>query len=373
MSPSEPNVDAARLLARGQPLHTRSLVVDVFREDAMTLRTEAQILDLRKCGFVPGAGDLQTAGVIHQMTITGWLDYADRVLQRLEVEQPTVAYEPDGETTGGECCRDPAPRLQALVGTRFDDGFAPRMREISAGPLGCSHLLTLGQLMAATLPPGLLHDKEIAPKGLSERRDGERLFKRTLTLDGLAAAEDRMELTAQMTDFQMLPRQRVTKPFERLARQHEVHVHARIDLSAMTLVALDAAERIRSWATFAAEDWTSASERVAPLVGGPALRGLSREVFRQIGDEPEQAPLRDVLLNLGPCLIQCLAATSARWMIRLAQQLDPDEPPAPTPANEDGPDREMMGGLPDSCYLWRSNGVMTARRTRSVPVNEDGD
>lgn len=359
MSHSEPPIDAALLLAHGQPLHTRMLVVDVFREDATTLRAEGQILDLRKCGFVPGAGDLQTAGLIHQMSMTAWLGHEDRVLQRLEVRQPVVAYEPDEETTGGECCRDPAPRLQAMVGTAFDDGFAPKLRRVFGGPLGCSHLLTLGQLMAATLPPGLEREEKMAPKGLSERADGERLFKRTLTLDGLSPAEDRLELAAQMTDFHLLPLEQVAKPLERLARQHEIHVHARIDLPGMTISALDAAERTRSWATFGEESWTSVSKRVAPFVGGPALRGLSREVFRHLGDEPERAPLRDVMLNLGPCVIQCLAATSARWMARLARQRSGNEPSAPGRATGDGPDMEMMGGLPDSCYLWRSDGTMS--------------
>ncbi|MBW2242744.1 MAG: DUF2889 domain-containing protein [Deltaproteobacteria bacterium] len=359
MSLSEPSIDAARLLARGQPVHSRTFVIEVFRDDADTLRAEGEILDLRKCGFVPGAGDLQTAGFIHQMKITAWLGAEDRVLRRLAVDQPKVAYEADAETTRGECCRDPAPRLQALVGTRFDAGFAPRLREVFAGPLGCSHLLTLGQLMSGMLPMSLDREKTIAPKGLSERVDGELLFKRVLTLDGLVSGEDHMDLAAQMTDYHMAPHAQIGQPFDRLARQHEIHVLARVDLSGNTVEALDAAERLRSWAGFGDESWSPVSERVAPLVGGPALRGFSREVFRQLGDDSEQAPLRDVLLNLGPCLIQCFAATSIRWMARLARQRNlPKTPKEPG----DGPDMTMMGGFPDSCYLWRSDGAMAKRR-----------
>ncbi|MCP3987309.1 MAG: DUF2889 domain-containing protein [bacterium] len=362
MSQTEPSVDAARLLARGQPVHTRTLVIEIIRQDAQTLRAEGEILDLRKCGFVPGAGDLQTAGFIHQMKITAWLNPEDRIIRRLVVEQPKVAYEPDEEATRGECCRDPAPRLQAMVGSRFDTGFGARLREVFAGPLGCSHLLTLGQLMSGMIPGCLDRETEIAPKGLSERRDGELLFKRTLTLDGLIAGEAQMDVAAQMTDYDMTPRGRVKETFDRLARQHEVHVHARVDLTENTLLALDASERLRSWATFGEESWTPASERVAPLVGGPALRGFSREVIRQIGDAPEAAPLRDVLLNLGPCLIQCFAATSIRWIARLNRQ-DRARDAASEPSDE--PDLTMTGGLPDSCYVWRSDGGMSQRRGKN--------
>ncbi len=358
MADLEPNVDAAQLAPRGQPLHTRTLVVDVMRHDPETLRAEGQILDVRKCGFVPGAGDLQTAGFIHLMKIGLGLDREDLRIRRLEVDQPTVAYEPDAETTGGECCRDPAPRLQALVGERLDDRFAARLREVFGGPLGCSHLLTLAQLMGSSLPPGLEQDQAIAPKGLSERRDGERLFKRTLILDGLAAGPGHMEVTAQLSAFHMRPRERVDMPLERLARLHEVHVDARIGLEEMQLVALDAAERVRSWASFGDESWTSRADAVAPFVGGPALRGLSRAVLERLGGRPEHELLTDVLLNLGPCLIQCLAATSMEWMARAARG---PKDPAPESARS-GPDMQSMGGFPDSCYVWRRDGAMGRRR-----------
>ncbi|MCP5057707.1 MAG: DUF2889 domain-containing protein [bacterium] len=360
MSLSEPTVDAARLLARGQPVHTRTFVIEVFREDADTLRAEGEILDLRKCGFVPGAGDLQTAGFIHQMKITAWLGAGDRELHRLVVDQPKVAYEADAETTRGECCRDPAPRLQALVGTRFDAGFAARLRKVFAGPLGCSHLLTLGQLMSGVLPSSLDRERTVAPKGLSEREDGELLFKRVLTLDGLLSGDESMDLAAQLTDYHMTPSGKVGQLFDRLARQHEIHVLARVDLADNTVGALDAAERLRSWAEFGDESWSSSSERVAPLVGGPALRGFSRQILHHLSDDLEHAPLRDVLLNLGPCLIQCFAATSIRWMARLARQRnEPETREEPG----DGPDMTMMGGFPDSCYLWRADGPMSKRRT----------
>jgi hypothetical protein len=73
------------------------------------------VMDLRKNGFVAATYDLQPAGVIHSMSIELDLDPRSLVIEAMRVEQPFIAVEASPETSG-ECCRDPAPRLQALVG-----------------------------------------------------------------------------------------------------------------------------------------------------------------------------------------------------------------------------------------------------------------
>ena len=307
---------------------------------------------------MPTGGDLQTAGFIHQMKITTWFDPAERVIQRLETEQPHIAYAAH-ESTGGECCRDPAPRLQELVGTRFDSGFAKRLSQVFGGPLGCSHLLTLGQLMGHTIPPGLERDTMVAPGGLADRQDGERLFKRTLMLDGAGDGDDRMEVGVQQVEFHLRPQKVVTTPLQRLAHQHEVHVHGRVDLGAMVFTALDAAERVRTGETLADDVWTERGSELSELVGFSALRGLSRELFRRFGGNPERAMLLDALLNLAPGMIQCLAATSGRWIARLA-----DAGRSGSSAAAAG--GMAMGGFPDSCYMWRSGGPLQRAREKAT-------
>ncbi|MAE94659.1 MAG: hypothetical protein CL910_08370 [Deltaproteobacteria bacterium] len=350
-------VDAASLPLRGQPLHTRTLVIDVLREDAQTVRAEGQILDLRKCAFVPTGGDLQTAGFIHQMKITTWCHPEERVIQRLETAQPHIAYDPH-ESTAGECCRDPAPRLQQLVGTRFDRGFAKRLSQAFGGPLGCSHLLTLGQLMGHAIPPGLDRETGIAPGGLAVRQDGERLFKRTLVVDGCADGEDRLEVGVQQAEFHMRPRIEVSSLLERLAHQHEVHVHGRVDLGPLVFTAIDAAERIRTGETLFEEAWSERSAEVSSLVGFSALRGLSGELFRLLGADADRAMLLDALLNVAPGLIQCLAATSGRWMARMAEAMRRGSA-RPVLAEAGG---MASGGFPDSCFMWRSEGPLQKAR-----------
>ncbi len=350
---AEREVDAPSLPLRGQPLHTRTLIVDLSRRDPHEVQVEAQILDLRKCAFVPGAGDLQTAGFIHLMKIRATLGVEDREIRSLSTAQPHVAYEPDPEATAGECCRDPAPRLQELVGSRLDAVFPKRLSALFGGPLGCSHLLTLAQLMGRSLPPMLA--RELGAGWLAARRDGERIAKRTLVIDGTADGADRMEVGIQQSEFHMRPRERVTAPFERLARWHEVHLHARVDLGPMTFTKLDASERVRSHASLGEEAWTRCSDEVLPFVGGPALRGLSRALFDRLGARSEKAALLDALLNLAPALIQCLAALSGRWIAGSARERQ-------GPATVAAPSQGVMGGFPDSCYMWRRGGAMQRRR-----------
>ena len=48
------------------------------------MRAEASIIDLRKCGFVPTGGDLQAAGIIHQMSIQAVVEVTTREIERFE-------------------------------------------------------------------------------------------------------------------------------------------------------------------------------------------------------------------------------------------------------------------------------------------------
>ena len=125
----------------GPPLHTRSLSLTLHQSDEGRLVAEAMLLDLRKRGFVPVGGDLQGSGVIHHMQVRAALDAATCEVREIDVLQPTVPFEPSA-ATDGESCRDPARRLQALVGRRVDDGFASRANDEAGGPRGCTHVLT---------------------------------------------------------------------------------------------------------------------------------------------------------------------------------------------------------------------------------------
>jgi len=338
--------------ASGLPLHTRTLVVEAFAAGPQRLHLAGVILDLRKCGFVPTGGDLQTAGFIHHMQLAFEVDAASARLERLDVAQPTVAFEPSA-ASGGDSCRDPAPRLQALVGERLDGGFVRRLGAVFGGPLGCSHLLTLAQLMGASAPRILAGEPQ-----LDARAPHERVAKRALFLDGFERDDGALEIALQLSEFVTRPQRDVSWPVERLARQHEVRAYARLDAGVTTLEALTAVERERGPATLASAPWRSREDALRPLVGGPALRGLAPRVLAALGDGAADAPLRDALLNLAPGTIQCLAALSHRLVTQLAGR---------RPAGGAIPRELSVGGYPDSCYMWRGDGALARSRAQATP------
>src|SRR5262249_60745907 len=135
---------------RGHPLHARSLSIALTRRADGRLDVFGELVDLRKRGFVPVAGDLQPSGVVHHMLLDGLVDPGTRVLDDIVARQPTVAFEPSA-VTRGESCRDPVDRIRALAGARLDDAFARRLGEEIGGPRGCSHILTLAHLLASTV------------------------------------------------------------------------------------------------------------------------------------------------------------------------------------------------------------------------------
>ena len=135
----------------GRPLHTRSLTIIISRKSDSVWHARGDVIDLRKHSFVPLIDDIQPAGVIHMMSID--LDFDSKTLriEEIAVDQPFVAIE-SSAATGGDCCRDPASLLLDLRGEVFDRTFTKRLSAVFGGRLGCSHLLTLFQLMASTIP-----------------------------------------------------------------------------------------------------------------------------------------------------------------------------------------------------------------------------
>jgi hypothetical protein len=284
------------------------------------------------------------------------VDAATARIERVASAQPTVAFEAS-PASGGDSCRDPAARLGALVGTPIDAGFVRRLAGAFGGPLGCSHLLTLAQFAGASVRRLLADGGDF-----EERAAGERIAKRALFLDGFEPAAGGLELAVQLSEFRTRPQRRVRHPLDRLAYQHELRLSARLDREVSRLDALAAMERERDGETLAEGAWRSRAPALAPLLGAPALRGLAARVLGELGEAPADAPLRDALLSLAPGVIQCLAALSHRLLAHFQ---------GPAPRDPARLPRELsVGGYPDSCYMWRSDGPMA--RARLAPSARQG-
>ena len=345
-----------QLPVTGHPLHTRSLTVVVTAREGGGVHARGVINDLRKCGFVPMMHGLQPAGIIHQMSIDLDVDPESRRIEALETAQPFVAIEPS-EWTKGECCRDPAPHLQQLVGEPLDGAFPRKLSAVFGGPRGCSHLLTLFQLMASALPRALDREARLLAELGAVREPGERLFWRSGFLDGYEASDGAIELAVQLHDFHGRPQRRVERPLDRFHRHDEVRVFARVESPGLVISELRAFERVRERDTLASAAFESRDAEVAPLAGAPIIPGLAGRVFAHLGDAPESEVLRDALLQLAPGQIQVMAAITDRWFSearedRLRQAGDPAK----------GPPVGSIGGMVDSCWMWRREGILGSAR-----------
>jgi len=332
------------LNVRGHPLHTRLLSVTLSQRADARLDAFAEIVDLRKRGFVPVAGELQSSGIVHHMQLRGVVEPASARLVALAAAQPAVAFEPSA-LTAGECCRDPIDRIQALVGSVCDGGAARRWLAETGGPRGCSHVLTLGQLLAATVAWALALERDVMP---GPRRAGERVFRRDLVIDGCELPGEDLELSLQLTDLHFAPSPALARPIDRLASQLEIRALATVAMRELSLAAIRAGERRRTRAQFAQAGWRDHTPALAPLVGLKLASGVGGALVRRFGEDPDARPLLDVLLNLTPGLYQCMAALSERWGIAAL-------------ANESA---IGMGGIPDSCFMWRRGGALDLARER---------
>lgn len=323
--------------APAAPLHTRALTFEARAAGAAEIELRGEVLDLRKRGLVPVPGSLQLPGVIHRMEIDARIDTAARRLASLATRQPVVAFEAS-ERTGGESCRDPAPALESLAGARLDGDFLRRLSDAYGGPRGCTHLLTLARLLAGTA--ARLLDGEAA-LGSPARDPGERIFRRVLIIDGFELPGERIELAAQLSDVHQHPRAAIGSGLlDALARQTEVRAWAEVDIATTEVRRLRAEQRDRSHAELEAP-FRDRSAELADLAGRPLMRGFGPALVQRFGSEPADGPFLDVLLNLAPGYLQCVAAVTDLFL-RAGRR----------------PAAAGVGAWPDSCFMWRTGGAL---------------
>ncbi len=326
----------------GHPLAGRHLQVAIVAADGGGWRVDSELVDVRKCGFVPVASHLQTGGTVHHMKVRARLDPTTRILDDVEAEMPTVAIEAS-EVTGGESCRDPIDRISALSGRTLEEAFPRGVSRAIGGVLGCSHVLALARLVGGTLTEALRSEPD--PR---ERRPGELVWSRTLVFDGFqgqAERSGRIVLGVQLTDLHGAPAPPGAPTMDRFAGQADWRLHAEVDLATASVAHLHGAMRRRTPSNLEDATWTDLGGRVAPLVGQSVFRGFAAACLDELAQRDGDAPLLDALLQLAPAFLQCLGSLSDDWPAAAQRQ------------------RAIVGtgGHPDSCYIWRRDGVLGRR------------
>ena len=330
----------------GHPLHSRALGVTLSARDDGRVDVHGSVLDLRKRGFVPVGGDLQPSGIVHLMTLDAVVDRATARLESIVAAQPNVAFEPSA-VSHGESCRDPVGNVQGLVGARFDAAWARRLSAEIGGPRGCSHLLTLAQLLGSTVAWALEQDRTVT----APRRPGERIFRRDVVIDGHERSGSALVLALQLTDLHYATAPALAQSMARFASELEVRGLAEVDFTRFALGTVTLGERRRDRATLESAPWRDRADVGAGLAGLSLARGVSGALLARLGDAPNERPLLDGLLMLAPALIQCVAALSDAW---------------PALAARNGW-IVGMGGHPDSCYMWRAGGALQRARGEQEP------
>ena len=330
------------------PLHTRALSVSLDAAADGMLAARASLIDIRKTGVVPVGGDLGTPGLVHQMWLEAAIDPRGPRLRSLSAHQPNVAFEPS-VLTGGESCRDPVARLTMLEGAILDDDFARRLSAAQGGPRGCSHILTIAQVLVAAVRWAF--DAGGVAAADARRRLGERVFRRDILVDGSRRADGDLEIIAQLSDLTFARADEVAQPMQRFAALHEVRVRAGVEVATLTFGDVRAVERRRAHDSLDATGWIDRTERMAGVRGVSIFRGVSAALMERLA-AAEDRPVRDAALMLAPTFIQACGAMSEGWPARAAA----------------AESIIGMGGLPDSCYMWRRGGALDARRGPDDPM-----
>jgi hypothetical protein len=331
-----------RLDVDGEPIHTRAQSVLVTLRPDGRLDARGSLLDLRTRGFLPIGGSMQGMGIIHHMELGWTVDPTRRVVEDWAPSQPTVAFEATPETAG-ESCRDPIDRVASLADVPLGSSLSTTLRERIGGPLGCSHLVTLGLFMDAAIRAGL--DRRDVPSGGDSPRP---LWRRDLVFDAHEQASGEVRVGMRQGDLDWNDRGAEARAPERFARHHELVGRIDVDLWPGTLLAVHGVERARSTSSFIGVGWTERDAMLAPLAGTGLARGAAGEMTRRLGAHDDVAPWRDAFVMLPPALVQCRAAHTDAWHEKVR-------------ASERHPG---LTALPDSCYMWRRSGAL--ERIRNV-------
>ena len=86
------------LSVSGHPIHGRVLDLAFRAGAAGRLEAAGQLVDVRKRGFVPVAGQLQPSGVVHHMLVEARIEPGAGLVETIASRMPSVAFEPSEMT-----------------------------------------------------------------------------------------------------------------------------------------------------------------------------------------------------------------------------------------------------------------------------------
>lgn len=122
-------------------IHTRTIECAGYHRDDGLWDIEAHLVDTKTYAFPNhDRGEIKAGEPLHGM----WL--------RITVDDDMLIHDAEASTDHGPFvqCADIAPAYEKLKGLRIGKGFDRQVRELFAGPAGCTHLRELLRPLATT-------------------------------------------------------------------------------------------------------------------------------------------------------------------------------------------------------------------------------
>jgi hypothetical protein len=122
-------------------INRRNVVCDGYQRDDGLLEIDAQLLDVRGFESInPWRGTVRPGDPIHRMLVRVTFD-TDMVIRDVEVVTTNAPF---------PACQEVPPNFQRLVGLKITRGFVREARARIGGSQGCTHLLAMLDVIAAT-------------------------------------------------------------------------------------------------------------------------------------------------------------------------------------------------------------------------------
>jgi hypothetical protein len=332
-------VGTGKLEVNGHPLHTRFMTISAYAGKTGNLDIKGSLIDIRKCGVIPVGYFIQTPDIIHHMEIHATIDPVTKTVNKIEEKLLTFPVrQKKGALT--ESCVDALGALSHLSGSQLDKSFSKRVAQTIGGPKGCSHMMTLGQLLGSAMMQ-CFQFMENQEENM-HWEEGERVFHRTLSLDGFERENGVVSICGQLTDLYFKPESSDGYLTDTFACQKEVRSKTDICLKKHELLKTELAERSRNLNTLESAAWKVRDDEVSDFAGKNFMSGLSAQFIRQFGGDLSDAPALDTLLNQLPVVVQCLGPLGDQLLMEF----------------RDNPGRFGTGPSGDLCYIWREGGEL---------------
>lgn len=129
----------------GESAHKRNIEMTTYACDEKHIITEGRLTDVRLKDYYKFTGEKIDGGTLHDLKLILLIKIPELIIEDLEVLIETV---PRDE------CHKIGKSLEPVIGLAIRGGFSAKVRELTGGVSGCTHLVHLLTTMAPAVMQG---------------------------------------------------------------------------------------------------------------------------------------------------------------------------------------------------------------------------